>query len=75
MDFTNINQLRRALANLPWTSTLFLSILAILAVGGACVGLYVGIRVALDARKVRRERRLRRKARTAHRGALQQARK
>ena len=75
MDFTNINHLRRVLANLPWTSAVFLSVLAILAVGGACVGLYVGIRMALEARKVRRERRLRRKARIAHRGALQQARK
>jgi hypothetical protein len=71
MDFTNINHLKRVLANLPWTSAIFLSVLAILAVGGACVGIYVGIRMAVDARRVRRERRLRRKARLAQRGALQ----
>ena len=75
MDFTNINHIRRVLANLPWTSAVFLSILAVLALGGACVALYVGMRMALDARRDRRERRLRRKARVAHRGALQQARK
>jgi hypothetical protein len=71
MDFTNINHLRRVLANLPWTSAVFLSVLAVLAVGGACVGIYVGIRMAVDARRVRKERRLRRKARLAQRGALQ----
>ena len=67
MDFTNINHIRRMIANMPWTSMVVLTVLAVLAVAGACIGIYVAIRTLLDARREKRERRLRRIAR---RGSL-----
>jgi hypothetical protein len=68
-----MNSIRATLASLPASSVIFVGVLAACALACACIGIYVGIRSAVEVWGIKRARRLRRQARRAKRAALKQA--
>ena len=74
MAMSSIGSIKATISNMPLSSLVLVSLLLACAVLGVLIVLYVGVRTAMDARKDKRARRLRRKARSDARAALHQER-
>ena len=72
MALNSISSIKATISNMPLSSLVLAGVLLTCAVLGLLIALYVGIRTAMDARRDKRERRLRRKARTDARALRQE---
>lgn len=75
MDFGSFNIIPAAIGGLSSVALIFIGLLAASAFGGACIGIYVGIRSGIEIWNIKRARRLRRKARMGQRATMQHAHK